>query len=112
VAPTLLEAYRISGEKNIVPNDATKIAIQQSGKTRIVGAWKLCVNEQGGVKQVALLKSTGFPTYDAAIEKEMRVWKYRPYLINNAPVPVCTAITFIYSQTAPSPTPPPPIPKP
>jgi hypothetical protein len=35
--------------------------------------------------------------------REMRQWAYRPYLINGKPVPVCTAVTFIYSQQQPPP---------
>ena len=25
-------------------------------------------------------------------------WKYSPYMVNGKAVPVCTAVTFIYSQ--------------
>ena len=25
-------------------------------------------------------------------------WRYKPYLVNGKAVPVCTAVTFIYSQ--------------
>jgi hypothetical protein len=25
-------------------------------------------------------------------------WRYKPYNVNGKPVPVCTAVTFIYSQ--------------
>jgi hypothetical protein len=28
----------------------------------------------------------------------MRNWRYKPYLVNGKAVPVCTAVTFIYSQ--------------
>ena len=28
----------------------------------------------------------------------MRSWVYSPYLVDNEPVPVCTQVTFIYSQ--------------
>jgi hypothetical protein len=37
----------------------------------------------------------------------MRTWTYRPFLVNGKPAPVCTAVTFIYSQkVAPPPTQP------
>lgn len=109
IPPTLLEVNRIAGDKNIVPNDVTKVAIMQSGKDKIVGSYKLCVAETGDVRSVTQLKSTGFADYDQKIQTEMRTnWRYRPYLINGNAVNVCTAVTFIYSQQAPTPPPPKP----
>ena len=102
VAPTLLETHRISGNKQIVPNDLTKVAIAQKKVERLIGSWKLCVSDRGEVKSIKKLKATGFPDYDAKIEREMGLWKYRPYLINGKPVNVCTAVTFIYTQQAPA----------
>ena len=46
-----------------------------------------------------MLKSTGFPAYDNKILSKMRgEWRYKPYMVNGKAVPVCTAVTFIYSQ--------------
>ena len=107
VPPTLLEGYRIAGTKLIPPDDATKTNITRSGVSKIVGSFKLCVDVTGTVSSVNLLKSTGFSDYDAKLQREMRTWRYRPYEIDGKPVPVCTAVTFIYSQTAPPPPPSP-----
>lgn len=117
VPPALLEGSRIAGEKNIVPDDPDKVQITRSGKGRLIGSWKLCVSDAGDVSEVKLLKSSGFPGYDRKLETEMWNWRYRPFLVNGKPVPVCTAITFIYSQDGgapppPFPTPPPPPPAP
>ena len=30
--------------------------------------------------------------------RDAREWKYKPYMVNGKAVPVCTAVTFIYSQ--------------
>ena len=98
VPPTLLEGSRIRGDKNIVPNDVTKTEIQRSGKDKIVGSYKLCISIGGDVTTISQLKSTGFPAYDSKIQGEMRNWGYRPYMVNGKAVPVCTAVTFIYSQ--------------
>lgn len=104
IPPTMLEGNRIAGEKAIVPDDMTKVEIQQAGKDKLVGSWKLCVTPTGAVSSVYQLKTTGFPRYDTKIETEMRTnWRYRPYLVNGKAVPVCTAVTFIYSQTAGTP---------
>ena len=99
VPPTLLEGSRISGEKMIVPDDVTKTEIQRSGKDKLIGSFKLCINVGGEVTSVNMLKSTGFGAYDSKIQQKMRgEWKYRPYAVNGKAVPVCTAVTFIYSQ--------------
>ncbi|MBS1125051.1 MAG: putative TonB protein [Deltaproteobacteria bacterium] len=86
VPPTLLEGSR-------------KTEIQRSGKDKIIGSFKLCINAGGAVTSVKMLKSTGFPAYDSKIQSKMNgEWKYRPYAVNGRAVPVCTAVTFIYSQ--------------
>jgi TonB family protein len=99
----MLEGLRISGVKNIVPDDVTKVEIQRSGKTKIIGSFKLCIDANGAVLSVAQLKSTGFSAYDTKIKTAMQAWRYKPYTVNGKPVPVCTAVTFIYSQVDPEP---------
>jgi protein TonB len=99
VAPQALDANRISGEKNIVPEDGTKTEISRSGKDKLVGSFKLCITAEGNINTVTRLKSTGFPAYDDKIVTTIRgEWRYRPFTVNGKPTPVCTAVTFIYSQ--------------
>jgi protein TonB len=99
VAPTALDANRISGEKNIVPDDVTKTEISRSGKDKLIGSYKLCITNDGNISSVVQLKSTGFPAYDSKIQTTIRgEWRYRPFMVNGKPTPVCTAVTFIYSQ--------------
>jgi protein TonB len=99
VAPQALDANRISGEKNIVPDDVTKTEIGRSGKDKIVGSYKLCITAEGNINSVVQLKSTGFPSYDQKIQGTIRgEWRYRPFMVNGKAAPVCTAVTFIYTQ--------------
>jgi len=99
VPPTMLEGSRISGEKMIAPDDVTKTEIQRSGKDKVIGSFKLCLTVDGSISSVTMLKSTGFGAYDTKIQGKMRSeWRYKPYNVNGKPVPVCTAVTFIYSQ--------------
>lgn len=108
VAPAALDVLRIAGDKNIVPDDLTKTQISRSGKDTVVGSYKLCVTAAGDIKAVSQLKSTGFPAYDSKIQNTIRAeWRYRPFMMNGNPVPVCTAVTFIYRQILPPPPPPP-----
>ena len=99
VAPTALEASRISGDKNIAPDDVTKTEINRSGKDRLVGSFKLCITVDGAISQVNMIKSTGFPAYDSRISSKIHgEWRYKPFNVNGKAVPVCTAVTFIYTQ--------------
>ncbi len=98
IAPTALEAQRIAGEKNIVPDDVTKTEIQRSGKNRLVVPARICLNASGTVKEAKVLKSSGFAAYDKKIEREMRAWKYKPFMVNGKAAPVCSAVTFVYLQ--------------
>jgi protein TonB len=99
VPPQALDANRIAGEKNIVPDDVTKTEISRSGKDKLIGSFKLCITAEGNIASVNQLKSTGFPAYDSKITSTIRgEWRYRPFSVNGKPTPVCTAVTFIYSQ--------------
>jgi periplasmic protein TonB len=99
VAPTALEQQRVSGEKQISPDDVTKTEIGRSGKTKLVASFKICLATSGAISNITMLKSSGFPAYDQKLTREMRsTWKYRPFMVNGKAAPVCTAVTFIYSQ--------------
>lgn len=113
VPPQALDAMRIAGVKNIVPDDATKMAISEAGKDKLIGSFLLCIRRSGGVALARQLKTTGFPSYDQKIINTMRTqWRYRPFLVDNKPTRVCTNVTFIYSQYAARPTPKAPQPPP
>ena len=82
-----------------MPDDVTKTEISRSGKDKLIGSFKLCITLDGNISSVVQLKSTGFPSYDNKITSTIRgEWRYRPFMVNGKPTPVCTAVTFIYSQ--------------
>lgn len=94
--PSVLETNRMSGDKNILPDDETKLAIAKAGG-RVVGSFKLCLDTAGAVSSVKPLKSTGFSAYDEKILRDIRTWTYLPYTHDGKVVPVCTAVTFIFT---------------
>ena len=51
------------------------------------------------MSETKLLKSSGYPAYDRKIELKMKQWKFKPFLVGGAAVPVCTSATFIYNQS-------------
>lgn len=98
VAPKILEALRITGQKAIYPDPDTRKALAASSHPRLVGSFKVCITTRGSVESVAVMRSTGSISYDRKIERTMYAWKYRPFLVDGEPVNTCTAVTFIYSQ--------------
>ena len=98
VAPTALEQQRISGDKNIFPDDVTKTEIQRSGKTQLMVPVKVCIDRAGNIASVKVMKSSGFALYDQKLDREIRKWRYKPFSVNGTPTPVCSAIQFIYRQ--------------
>lgn len=93
-----VEGRRIAGSKHIVPDPETKTEISKYHDPRITGTFRLCLDETGSVTQVLPLVSTGFPAYDRDLFAGMNQWRYSPYSLDGEPVPVCTLITFIYTQ--------------
>jgi Gram-negative bacterial TonB protein C-terminal len=99
IAPTALDANRLSGEKSIIPDDATQGAISRSGTEKVISSYKLCITVEGAISSVTVLKTTGYPAYDDKIQATIRRdWRFKPFVINGKPTPVCTAIRFLYSQ--------------
>jgi hypothetical protein len=99
VAPTALDANRVSGEKDIVPDDITQAEIGRAGVATLVGSYKVCITTDGSITTVTPLKATGFPAYDTKIQNTIRSkWRYRPFMVNGKATAVCTAVRFIYSQ--------------
>jgi hypothetical protein len=89
-------AKRVAGEKLIVPDDATKTAINRSHGNHATGTFRVCMDEAGDIVDVLPMRSTGFASYDREIITRIRdTWHYSPFVLDGKSRPVCTAITFI-----------------
>jgi hypothetical protein len=98
VDPKALELKRTGGEKNIVPDDETKVQIEHSGLLRIAASFKMCIDKTGHVASIRPLRLTGFAAYDQKLAARIQKWTYSPFLVDGKPVPVCAAVTFIYMR--------------
>ena len=98
VTSTAVEARRISGRRVIMPDDDTKTAISRSGVAITRPMVKLCLAVDGSVSSARIESSSCFPRYDAAIIEGVSQWRYSPFLEDGVPKPVCTHVTFVYSQ--------------
>jgi hypothetical protein len=95
IHPAELNPLRIVGNINVSPDAEDKSKLH--GR-RVVGTFRLCLDEAGRYESGTLMRSTGLPRYDAKIARTMMTWEYRPYVVDGKPIPVCTAVTFIYTQ--------------
>lgn len=78
-----------------------RLGVGQAVRTangKLVTAYKLCIDTAGAVAVVEMLKPSGFPMYDAKLQREMRLWRYTPFTVDGVAKPVCTSVTFIYQQ--------------
>jgi TonB family protein len=97
VVSRLIEGQRVEGNPQIAPPDPVKQAMVRSGLDRLTGAVKMCLDKEGRVRSLRILRSTGQGEYDQRLLAGMRTWRYRPYKLDSgAAVPVCTVVTFIY----------------
>jgi outer membrane biosynthesis protein TonB len=98
VTPQELEAQRIEGDLVLTPDADTKTAINARGNPRLELQARYCVDVDGRVASVQILKSSGFPRYDRRIPWLLSYWKFRPRMHDGAAVPACTTFTMFYEQ--------------
>lgn len=80
----------------VTPDSDTKHAVADSGR-RLVGSFKLCLDVEGHPTSVDMLQTTGVPSYDQNIMRHIRQWGFTPVVLDGKPIPVCSAVTFIYT---------------
>lgn len=96
IAEAAFERQRRAGTLAIVPDAATRQQMAAERSASVSGAWWLCLEDTGAIAVSTMRKSTGYPAYDRAIAKAIATWKYRPYLLDGKPWPVCSMVTVSY----------------
>lgn len=91
-----IEAQRIAGDPQIAAPDSVRAQMARAQQTQVQGHVKMCLDKDGQVTSARVLRSTGYPEYDARLTERMRGWRYRPFQVNGAAVPVCSVVTFVY----------------
>ena len=95
VSPRILAARRVSGRDPIEPPEPVEALIRDSNATSVAATMMFCLTPSGLARSVAIQKSSGFLAYDRVIFETMRTWRYRPYLVDGKPVPVCAPVTIV-----------------
>ena len=99
VPPKVLEVRRVAGNTLIEPDNHTKRLLDVNHQRRIRATYRLCLDREGRPERIDLIESSGYASYDRELAHGMSTWLYSPFIVNDKPSPVCTAITFIYKQT-------------
>lgn len=96
VPPNVAKGLRLSGNEQIYPPEMTRVEMLHQGKDVVQATVQVCVGARGSVDNVRLLKATGFRDYDEVLTREIREWKYKPYLVDGKASPMCTVSVIIY----------------
>lgn len=99
VGARVIEGYRIAGDPQIPAPESVRSQMMRAGQRRVIGVIRMCLGADGAVRSLRVLRSTGYREYDDRLTDRMGAWRYRPYQTEGGtPVPVCTAVTFIYDM--------------
>lgn len=89
---------RLEGERHIAPSALTQARLGRAGRSSTVGIFDVCVERDGSVSEVRVVRSTAFADYDAKIQREIRGWRYQPVLLDGQASAGCTTVTLVYVQ--------------
>jgi TonB family protein len=117
VTQVALEAVR--QPESVTPLDAAEVkALEEWEVWRkrfpepgAFGAWfRLCVDTSGAIASARAYSATSVVARDV-FEKHVRAWRFRPFLLDGRPAPVCAMVALKHPDLAPTsgfPTPVPP----
>lgn len=86
--PEVRMALRISGRTHVAPTRTSERNLAR----RLVA--KVCISAHGRIVSMSVVEGSGAPYWERDIFETMRAWRYRPFTVDDRPVPVCTSITF------------------
>jgi TonB family protein len=87
----------VSGDRDVRPRAEVIDAMTAADQTKIRGTFKMCLDVRGRVATVTTVRSTGYPSYDKAILRAVRNWRYVPYRLDGTPYAMCTTVTFLFA---------------
>jgi hypothetical protein len=90
--PRIVPAAEGYGQLAINPNDSPYQPVipppLRKPGARFVFFLKLCVEKDGSVGKVTIVRSSD-PAVDPAIVEKLKLFKFRPYLDHGRPIPFC-----------------------
>lgn len=95
IAARTLERLRVTGKADIQPDAPTRRAMIQAKKLSVSARARVCIDVQGGVTTVSLIRRSGFAAYDAQLVREIRRWRFRPHVVGGTKREACATVTFM-----------------
>lgn len=94
----IVEVRRISGITQVQPRADERAAIHKGADNTAV--LKVCLDRHGNPERVLFLRRPGLASWERRLLEAVHTWRYTPFLVDGAPAPVCTSVTFVF-QTRP-----------
>jgi hypothetical protein len=101
-APTIslhaLEKLRTAGDLSgpLDPAIAATLELDPTPKSHAAYAWfKVCLDETGAVREAHVHETTSVKAKDAFLAA-IKAWKFRPFMLQEQPVPVCSMVRMTY----------------
>lgn len=74
-------------------------SVLDSAGRRASGTFRLCFDEEGAVVLTRAVIATEVPAYNEKILREIRGWRFRPYVFEGEPSGVCSEVSVSYPPT-------------
>jgi TonB family protein len=102
VSGAALEELRLAGDRNgpLAPEVAGALELDAVAGEHGARAWlKVCVDQTGTVKSASVYETTT-PKAGKAFAEAAAAWKFKPFLVGDKPMPVCSLMRLAYPPTA------------
>ncbi len=98
VSVSELEGYRLTGTTEVARDEPKGrypgLESMIKDDRRFEGMFELDIDRNGRTVSVTIVSSTGDPTYDAKIVKQLRTWTFDPYTLDGRPIPITTRVSI------------------
>jgi TonB family protein len=91
-----MAAHRSSGDTDVRLSRQTKDSMHRNHVDSLKAVVQLCVDATGLVTDSALTARAGYTEFDSRVIEAVRGWQYQPYLVDGAPVAMCSTVDFVY----------------
>ncbi|MGE5185282.1 MAG: TonB family protein [Acidobacteriota bacterium] len=98
IPPAALAGLLASSTRIDVP-EIVLTRMRHDEKKRTNAVIKVCIGTSGEVTATSVIRSSGYPAYDANLVAGIRAWRYRPYVAGGKAVPACSAVAISYAMT-------------
>jgi len=93
IAPEALAANQLYGD-DPEPSDAVLDALAASGRSKVATVFKLCIDVNGAISSLTVMKASGIEGWDELCEATLSEWAHKPFIVNGQAEPVCTVLTI------------------